>query len=210
MSCPAGDVYWVDYVRERMPYAFANAFSWHLQTVPVDIQQKAATSLLTFAVEMSKAKTTELRRASRGQDTQIGLFSTTSRDGKGTEVTTKGTSKCGLRRCPSGKDAEYTCDVHGDLGPGRINTLMQSYNKEHKDQVDKKRQEAGRPAIDYSKVEFRDKGPKVNMHVNMHSDVAAADRALGFDANTDDEEADMDEVLANMSARWHQETYSTE
>ena len=81
-----GDAYWVNYVRERMDYTFANALSWHMQTVPSDVQQLAATSLLTFAVEMSKAKTNELRRASRVQDKPISLFSTTSRDGTGNDT----------------------------------------------------------------------------------------------------------------------------
>ena len=50
---------------------------------------------------------------------------------------------------------------------GRVaaDTLLQPWSKEHKNQVDRKRQEVGRPAIDYSKTEYRDKGPKVSSHL---------------------------------------------
>ena len=40
--------------------------------------------------------------------------------------------------------------------------------------------------------------------MNMHSAIAAADRAHGFDANTDDEESDLDTVLNEMQSRWAQ------
>mgnify|MGYP006879371109 CR=1 FL=1 len=47
------------------------------------------------------------------------------------------------------------------------------------------------------------------MKMNMHY-VAVADRALGYEANTDDEEATIDEVLAEMSTRWHSPCCLTE
>ena len=136
----------------------------------------------------------------------MGTYSTTLSD-----TAPAGAGKCGLRRCPSSRDKTFTCDVYGDVGPGRINTLMQEWSKEHKDLVDATRQANGRPAIDYSKTDFVARPAhtpsRPKMKTNLHEVPATPPPTSEPEV---EEEADLDDVLAAMATRWHTEGITEE
>ena len=195
-----GDKYWITYVLDRMPYDFANAVQWHLQHESMAVQMRASTSLTAFAVEISKAKNDQLRREARGGRTLAappglgGAPASSYSLATNSTTMTPGVGKCGLAKCPTAKNKEWKCDVLEDLGAGRINTLTQNFNKEHRAEVDAARKAKGRPAIDYSQA--AQDGWRVGSRVNVHA-------MLETDGNPDDD-ADLDAVLAEMTSRWHQ------
>ena len=143
------------------------------------------------------SRTHQLRRAARVEvvprsGSTLGLNSSTINT-----TNTEGKAKCGLKNCPSGKNPTFTCDVFDDLGPGRINTLMQPYKKEHRAAVDEARKKEGRPPIDEKQAAAdgwnrRQGPPKTNSHV------------LTPPSDEENEEpASLEDVLSEMTARWH-------
>ena len=188
--------YWIGYITDRIPEDLAAELDRYLRGQSVVQQQRAASSVAELMVMLGKALDKKNKRAGVEtklcqwkKDMGINAHEEKGRDGK----ERKKCPECELIWCPKAKDLSRDCDVYKDPSPGRAATIQTYPNYQRK--VDALRQKLGKKPIVYAEA-----APAVN----VHSVIAAADRAHGFDANTDDEESDLDTVLNEMESRWAQ------
>ena len=186
------DEYWIRLVMRKTPSELATEFDRHMREQTVYEQQDAASEMECFVMHLSKAMW-RLRQRQHEENGNV----TPSSDVPRVFSHRSDTKKCNGKFCPATKYDDARCDVHDKPTYGRLRNLRDNY-PDYVKEVNEARKKVGNKELDFSDVWAK---KDVEMKVNSHC-VAAADRALGFDAHTDDEEATIDDVLEQMSARW--------